>query len=503
VPAACIILSTMSCPQPSEAPVSAADLIQLGRHPGPFLLALDGQTGSAARLGCDEVVRAIPGKRLVCRGGWQGQPVFAKVYIGSDKYWQAECRGLQALHAQGIAAPAVLHAGTADHGKLHVIVLAAIEPAQTLASAWEAASDEAARSELLRLALATIAAHHAAGLEQDDIHLNNFLLSGGQLYTLDGGGISAPGVSELSPRRSRDNLARFFAQFYPRFDALIDSVLPGYVSQRGWPAGHLTSAVLLPRVRLFRRRRQRHFLKKIFRECSAFVCSKDWRSFRVCDRALATTGLLQLLADPDASLQQADAHVLKQGNTCTLWSTTVDGRQLVVKRYNIKSLAHRISRMVRHTRAAVSWKNAHRLAMYGILGARPVALVERRFGPLRGKAWLIMEYVSGDDITRLCKQPRPDDESSSRVVRGVTALLQQLAQCRISHGDMKGTNFIQSPQGIAVIDLDAMREHVSDRGFQKRRQRDLQRFMRNWQKCPDIDARFRKAMHYNHQVTET
>jgi len=474
----------------------------MGRHPGPFLLALDGQTAIAAQLRCDEVVRAIPAKRLVCRGVWQGQAVFIKLYMGADKYWQAECRGLEALHGQGIAAPAVLHAGTADHGNLHVIVLAAIEPAQTLANAWEQAGDETARIRLLRLALNTLATHHQAGLEQSDIHLNNFLLATGRLYTLDGGGIRSSGDGELSMRRSSDNLARFFAQFYPRFDALIAPVLPDYASQRGWPAGRLTSATLLQRVHFFRHRRQRHFLKKIFRDCSAFVCSKDWRSFRVCDRALATPVLLQLLADPDASLKQTDAHYLKQGNTCTLWSIKVDGRQLVVKRYNIKSLAHRISRMLRRTRAATSWKNAHRLAMYGILGARPVALVERRFGPLRGKAWLIMEYVSGDDITRLCKDPRPDHQTSRRVVRGVTALLAQLAQCRISHGDMKGTNFIQSPRGIAVIDLDAMREHLSDSGFQKRRRRDLQRFMRNWIPCPDIDALFREAMQHNHQVTK-
>jgi len=475
----------------------------MGRHPGPFMLALDGQRGAAAQLSCDEVVRAIPAKRLVCRGGWQGQAVYIKVYMGPDKYWQAECRGLQALHEQGIAAPAVLHAGTADHGALHIIVLAAIEAAQTLASAWEQADGEVLRIKLLRLALSTIAAHHLAGLEQGDIHLNNFLLSAEQFYTLDGGGIRTLGDSELSFRHSRDNLARFFAQFYPRFDDLIARVLPDYVSQRGWPAGRLTSAALLQRVRYFRSRRQRHFLKKIFRECSAFVCNKGWRSLRVYDRALETPGLLTLLADPDASLQLADAHYLKQGNTCTLWSVAVDGRQLVVKRYNIKSLLHRISRMVRCTRAATSWKNAHRLAMYGILGARPVALVERRFGPLRGKAWLIMEYLSGDDIMQLCKQPRPDHETSRRVVRGVTTLLAQLAQCRISHGDMKGTNFIQSPQGIAVIDLDSMREHLSDRGFQGPQQRDLQRFMRNWQQCPDIDALFREAMQDSNRVTET
>ena len=72
----------MSCPPPSEAPVSAAALVQMGRYPGPFLLALDGQTGAAAQLACNEVVRAIPAKRLVCRGVWQGQAVFIKVYMG-------------------------------------------------------------------------------------------------------------------------------------------------------------------------------------------------------------------------------------------------------------------------------------------------------------------------------------------------------------------------------------------------------------------------------------
>jgi tRNA A-37 threonylcarbamoyl transferase component Bud32 len=141
--------------------------------------------------------------------------------------------------------------------------------------------------------------------------------------------------------------------------------------------------------------------------------------------------------------------------------------------------------------------------MYGILGARPVALYERRFGPLRGKAWLIMEYVRGDDITQLCAEPPPDGETTSRVVREMTSLLAKLAQCRISHGDMKGTNFIQSPQGIAVIDLDSMREYRTDSGFRRAQQRDLQRFLHNWQQCPDIDALFRESMQGINRLTET
>ena len=68
MPIVCIIPTTMNYPPMTEAPVSAAALKQMGRAPPPFLLALDGQAGAAALLHCRETVRAIPQRRLVCRG---------------------------------------------------------------------------------------------------------------------------------------------------------------------------------------------------------------------------------------------------------------------------------------------------------------------------------------------------------------------------------------------------------------------------------------------------
>ena len=216
--------------------------------------------------------------------------------------------------------------------------------------------------------------------------------------------------------------------------------------------------------------------------------------YSVCDRTLATEGMLEFLADPDASLQFSDMKYLKQGNTCTLWAIQVDQRMLVVKRYNIKGLAHRISRAFRATRAAVSWKNAHRLTMYGILTARPVALVEERIGPVRGRAWYITEYLQGDNARALCERSVEDSIETQLAGASVVALLQQLASCRISHGDMKATNLILSPHGAAVIDLDAMCEHATDTVFHRMQQRDLDRFMRNWEGCPEIGAFFKALL---------
>jgi tRNA A-37 threonylcarbamoyl transferase component Bud32 len=256
------------------------------------------------------------------------------------------------------------------------------------------------------------------------------------------------------------------------------------------------------RVEYFRRRRQRRFLKKIFRDCSAFLCRRSLRRYMVCDRSMASPEMLAFLADPDASLSREGSESLKQGNTCTLWRTRTGRHTLVVKRYNIKGFTHRIGRMFRPTRAAATWKNAHRLAMCGILTPKPVALVEERFGLLRGRAWYVSEYLQGDDALVLCR-PSADGAVDVQTAAGsVVALLERLAHCRISHGDMKGNNFILSRQGAAVIDLDAMKQHVHEPGFRRAQRRDLHRFMRNWQDCPETAAMFKKLLRDNSLVPD-
>jgi tRNA A-37 threonylcarbamoyl transferase component Bud32 len=473
---------------------SAAELARMERDPGPFTLSLDGQASEAALLKCSQVVRAIPGRRLVCRGAWQGGDVFIKLYLGTDKLFSRELQGLNALHAAGIAAPRIRYSGTADEGAIHVILLEPVPYATTLEAAWDEAFDEQSRIELLEKSVCVIADHHRAGLEQKDIHLDNFLLSGGRLFTLDGGGIHSSNGGELSVNNSRDNLALFFAQFYPEYDPLVDVVLPVYEKQRQYKAGTLPAGRMHARIAYFRRRRQRKFLKKIFRDCSAFLCNRSMRRFMVCDRDVASPEMLKFLADPDASLAQADSKYLKQGNTCTLWRARIGEHTLVVKRYNIKGIKHRIGRLFRPTRAAVSWQNAHRLETCGILTPKPLALVEQRFGPLRGRAWYVSEYVEGDDSLVLCESSSNVSIDVQAAAESVVELLKRMASCRISHGDMKGNNFILSKQGATVIDLDAMKQHVCKHGFRRAQQRDLRRFMRNWETCPETAALFQKLL---------
>ena len=75
-----------------------------------------------------------------------------------EKLFRRELQGLKALHAGGIAAPAIRYSGTAGEGAIHVILLEPVQPAMTLEAAWEAAADEQARIGLLGKAVCTIAA---------------------------------------------------------------------------------------------------------------------------------------------------------------------------------------------------------------------------------------------------------------------------------------------------------------------------------------------------------
>ncbi|MGH8670551.1 MAG: lipopolysaccharide kinase InaA family protein, partial [Burkholderiales bacterium] len=145
---------------------------------------------------------------------------------------------------------------------------------------------------------------------------------------------------------------------------------------------------------------------------------------------------------------------------------------------NIKSLAHGIGRALRHTRAAASWRNAHRLCFYGIATAAPVALLERRIGPLRGVSYFISEYVEGPSCTEYFSNAQADQRDA--VLENISRLLGTLVRLRISHGDLKAANVVIRNGEPVLLDLDSMREHASSRAFVRTWRRDYQRFMRNW-----------------------
>src|SRR5690606_19003334 len=148
------------------------EMSRLGRCAHEFQLT-DG-----TRLTCEEVVRVVPGKRIVVRGRWQEQAVYAKLFLGkgAQRYADRDRRGVEALQAAGIATPALLAIGAIGSGAV-VLVFEAVADSVNVEQAWETMTS-AERRTLAAGLVTEVARHHAAGLVQRDLYLKNFLLQG-------------------------------------------------------------------------------------------------------------------------------------------------------------------------------------------------------------------------------------------------------------------------------------------------------------------------------------
>ncbi len=200
---------------------------------------------------------------------------------------------------------------------------------------------------------------------------------------------------------------------------------------------------------------------------------------RVEHRGLKLTelDLEGLLADPDAAL--AGLPTFKDGGAATVARLPWQGQDLVLKRYNIKGFGHWLTRFWRPSRAWHSWREGHRLLFLGIPTPEPLAVRERRFLGLRGRAYLVTPFVDGPNLLERFA-PYVDSAPPAAELDALLALVEALRRERLGHGDFKGTNLIWHDGRWLVIDLDALQAHDSDRAYAGAYARDRARLLRNW-----------------------
>jgi len=448
-----------------------------GRQPPlPLMIDMDG----AGQVLVEQWLRVLPGQRYVGRAQWNGRTVLAKLMVGghAQRHYAREREGAALLTTQNLPTAAVLAEGwQADEGGW--LLFAFLDDAQSLWNAWRDCEHEAplseAQAELLGAALTLIAQMHSRGLWQDDLHLDNLLMHGGVLHVVDGGGVRAetPG-QPLSRERVMANLGVFFAQLPAEIEPFIEELLVHYLLANG--AHALPLEALLREVHRVREWRLRDYLKKAARDCSLFSARVGAFGARVLRRD-ESPGLLPVLDDPDAFISRGSLY--KTGGAATVARAELNGRALLIKRYNIKGPLHWLKRFWRPSRAWHSWIEGNRLDFLGIATPRLLAVVEPRWLWLRGPAWLVTELLGGDDIIARW-QPYLNDRPPETELVALDRLFAALRRERISHGDLKGHNLFWDRGRWSLIDLDAVQQHPSDASFARAYARDRARFLRNW-----------------------
>ena len=458
-----------------------SELQKSGRAPGlPLSIELADAAGPA-QLQLLSLLRVLPGQRYVGAGVWRGRTVLAKLMVGAKaaRNFQRELNGVRLLAEQGLTTPQLLADGLQE-GEGGWLLFEFLEGAHSLGDAWDAVASLPVLADeqvaVLAEALTAIGQMHLKGLWQEDLHLDNLLRQGGKLYLIDGAGICVEEAGKLLSRQKvLENLGVFFAQLPISLEPFIEELLVHYLLSNGEHA--LPLEALLKQVEKVRAWRLHDFLNKTGRDCSLFSVQQGAFALRAVRRE-EEPAMLPVLARADALLDQG--HLYKTGGAASVGKVEVDGRTLVIKRYNIKGFAHWLKRFWRPSRAWHSWREGNRLAFLGIATPKPLALLETRFLWLRGKAYLVTEHLPGPDIIERFAPYVEQGDAPEAELAALDRLFADLLRERISHGDLKGHNVFWADGRWALIDLDSMCQHRSASSFAAAYARDRARFMRNW-----------------------
>jgi len=440
----------------------------------------------------EAIVRTVPHQRIVVRGVWNGQTVFAKVFYGAraKQHYLRDLAGVNYLVAANILTPSLLHKdeSSIDGALAYVLIFTAIADAVNTEQLL-AASSQQSRFDLAVKLVKVVASHHQANLLQTDLYPKNFLATTEHVYTIDGDGIRH--YARLDQKTALQNLSLLLSKFdVLDIESWIEDLLTIYAQTRGWNSFPYRANV--PQlVNAYRQKIASMYAdKKVFRQCT----DVNIHQYRDCFIARASDFSNLLIPSETEKLDAliAKASLLKGGNTCTVALVKFDAADVVIKRYNIKNVTHRLSRMFRQTRASASWANAYRLKFLGIHTPKPIALIEQRDFILRGKAYFLSEYIEAPDVATYFAQIK-DPAVSDEAVKEIVQLFYRLYLLKLSHGDMKFSNIKMLGTSPMLIDLDSMQQHHYQYFALKAHAKDLRRFMQNWKDDTSLYNTFLQA----------
>lgn len=485
----------------------------LARVPGPAWADPEGQ-------GWRRVKRNA--RREVWRARLDGAAYYLKYYFGDGfamrvrRFFrgpacEAEWKG--GIYALQAGIPAVAPAGyTTDliknGARCSLLVTEAVEPAYALDEFWEqvVADDDLARrrrdtAQLVKALAQMIARAHQAGFEHLDMHAANIL------------------VQPLAPRRYRPlfvdlqsarrgvplsdaavvrNLAQLNQWFRRRSDVTARlRFLRAYLRYRneyehafehGRPLGHSFRSL----VQALARAAERHAEllgaqrdRRAMREGQYFTRLRagEWRGMAVIrtKHASADSPLSRLvltpawwreqLRDPLRWFRNGETESCKESHSAWvrrgMLSFENQPLPLIFKRPRARNWRRRLRQLLGVSRSVRGWRIGHALLNRHVAAARPVAVLERRWGPLVLDSILITEAIPGACdletwLRRTHAASRPDVwlMRKRQMADLMAQHLRRLHERGFEHRDCKAGNVLvagQPKSKLLWIDMDGLR----------------------------------------------
>ena len=267
-----------------------------------------------------------------------------------------------------------------------------------------------------------------------------------------------------------------------------------YAKARGWLIKKADLNLLQKETKRWMEKRWQRYEKKIQRNCTAFARKSTVNALKMYDCEYHSAELSAFLKNPEALFLHPDTQTLKAGRSSTVVKVTMDGKNFVIKRYNIKGIWHWLRRCLRVTRARNSWTLALQLRLFGLPTPKPIAFIENHVLGLRGRSYFLMEYVEGPDAGEYFSNYREDDAQFAQTAESIIGIFYNLLKLKLTHGDLKKSNILISDHGPILLDLDGMVEHSGTFGLRRVFRKESDRFMKNWENMPSVRELFAESI---------
>lgn len=479
------------------------DLVEFGRNvPTPCNVSLI-EDGVETKLEILNILRILPGKRLTAVAKLDGKKIVAKLFFHPQAWKRKldkELRGMQEFEQHQLATPKILSQHKIK-GSGAAILIEYLETGLNLAEyfANEKAVTSPEGAKVWSLLFNALCRCHNTRLWQGDMHLGNYMLFQDQLYLVDGGDVQRL-RTPLTKAKRLENIADFISQFPVSFDCQVDLMLESYqVDYKEFSAADL--AKVRPRVRSLRIKRLASFEKKVFRSTTANRKVRTARSQVVHDRMMHEHDVSEFIENPDSYIKQE--HMLKDGNSTTVVQLSIGGIAMVLKRYNVVGFLPALKHLFDESRAHRCWRNASMLGLLGVPTPRAYLFLEERiYWIFQRRAYFLTEKIQASNLL-LQLEDASENLDETKLVAAFASFFETMSSYKISHGDMKATNFIFQQDKLYVLDLDGMRRHRFKWWAQRRSLSDIKRFEKNWigSRYEQVFAPMIKQIYENRRAT--
>ena len=335
------------------------------------------------QIRCEQPLRIIQGKRIVCRGSMGVKTVLVKIFFNdrkAKKSWQNSLSGAKAFLDKGLPAPEIIYSGPLEDKGKFIIVFNFISNAKRLDTALEQTDDQQKKIDLKHRFMDCLAAHHTQGVVQNDQHLGNFLVAESKIYAVDGDQIQTfPRPVPLN--YALKNLAAFFRCFPPQEDQEMDYYLSHYLRARNLAFRQKFLDKMQKHIDLQRKKRLKEYLRKIYRNRDPFVAQKSSQRFCIYDQRRWHQDFIPVKDNPEAFFPESDS--MAQGEVVL----SSQKRRVILKREKFRFRLH----FWKKSNLEDLWEQRLIDNRLGQKTARPILLVKIKTGMLYKNIYLLIE----------------------------------------------------------------------------------------------------------------